>query len=764
MGVSIGWFLGGDVPAVSQASTAAVAPRGGLSTAPAAPARPGLSAPAASPSTDRAIVTASIASAAIDEAQVVSTAKAAIPTPPLAQSAGAGRLGGRVLDYLDRPVAGVQVAIEPARHGRQEARSLGSLGGLGGGNSLEEEVLESARQWAGGGGLRRLAETDASGAFEFSGLPDGSWSIEAGLEGWRVDRVSSRPRSVPTGAMVDFEAVPRVPVTIDVLGLGGEPLEEATLELHVGSGRATHYAWTRSMPELNLSPGRYRVRAISTPQPGSVDNGKWRSEAASEEVELGVLVGDPQHTEVLQLVPRTGVFGHVQLPREPLEGNSLGVRLVKLEEGVEPELSSFRRSGEHMDLDDDSTFGFMDLEPGRYGVGFVDSRRADALAMETVEVLQGELVEVELVVEAPEPKRTLTAVVLDSNGDRLQDVSFQMQRKTTERSSSGSLGTERLPEGGYELTLDEDEEGGYWEHDGSGAQFFLTATSASQGKRRIEVRAGLEFVEIQLEAAAELEVRIMGYDAARYAGRVSLSLSEVSEDGSSTSFRGTRNSLDAGGVQLFENMGPGKKRLYLYLQRSGGGWGRGGGPVATLDVVAEPGFNRASIALPALAQLRVRAPDLRNNNRMELRPVGGGNSYSEALGEDLIAVFEDIPHGEYILSCRGIAGTMDVAVPGGEVLWKPRAASGMRIEEMTPEHPLRTAGGLAVGDVLLEINGDAVEQNTLWSRLYALSVDPSSTAAILYLRDSQRRTAELRGSEIDQGSLGQGIRLQPVYD
>ncbi len=733
-----------------------------VGAASAAAPGPSLAAPVGSNAGDRTVAQAAPVTVKVDEERVLSAAKAALAEQPVAQSAGAGRVGGRVFDYLDRPVSGVQVALEPAQHGAQEARSLGSLGGLSGPGSLEEQVLDSAERWAQHGGVRQVLETDASGAFEFSGLPEGLWSIEAGLVGWKVDRVNSRPRTVQTGAMVDFEAVPRIPVTIDVLGLAGEALEEATLELHVGNGNASHYSWTRELPELNLAPGTYRVRAISTPQACSVDDGKWMSEAASEELELSLVVGDAQRTEVLQLVPRTGIFGQVQLPREPLEGNQMMVRLVKLGEGVEAELSSFRNNGDGINLNDDTTFGFMDLEPGSYAVGFVRGWREEALVMETVEVTQG-LTEVELVVDPPEPKRTLTALVLDAGGRPLQDVRFQMRRQVENGSNSGNVNTDRLPEGGYELTLDEDEERGYWERDGEIPRFFLTATSSSQGGRRVELSAGQESIEIRLDAPAELEVRIMGYDADRYGGRVTLSLTEVSEDGSTNSFSGTRGKLDAAGVQRFEGLGPGKKRIYLNLQRNGRGWGRGGGPLVTEEVIVEPGFNRATIALPALAELRVRAPELQPGSNLSLAPEEGGSNYSARLSEDHIALFEDIPHGDYTLTCWGVSGTMDVRVPSSEVQWEPRAPKGMRIQSLASDHPLRAAG-LAEGDVLLEIDGEAVAMNTLWSKFYALSVASSSTAAVLYARGSQRLTAELSGAQIDRDSIGQGVTLVPVYD
>ncbi len=765
MGVGIGWFLGSDAPSDVQAASGAGAPARGPARTASSSASPGLAEPTVASAPERAVAQAQVAEVQVDEQQVLLAARAALADQPVAASAGEGRIEGLVLDYLGAPVVGAQVQLVPYTGSERVAAGLDSLGGLPDPASLEDTVMGTAKRWARGSGARRLAETSGDGGFAFEGLPEGSWTVSAGLEGWRIARVSSRPSAIPTGGQVDFEAVPRIAITLDVLGAGGQPLEEVTLELHSNGGNATHYTWTRSAPDLRVVPGSYKVRAISEPEDWPANDGKWMSQEASEALELTIVVGDPPRTETLQLKPRTGIYGRILLPREPLEGGSMRVSFRALTDGAQATVDLFGENNDGQRIYSEASYAFLDLEPGRYAVGFMKDWRGDALVVEEIEVGAG-LAKLDLTVPAPEAQPKLIATVLDSEGRPVNDVRFQWRRMHENSSWSGGADSKLLPAGGYRITPSGDAAEGYWEGSGgSDLSFFLTATSASQGSQQIELRAGQETVEFQLESPAELEITVLGYDAARYGGRLSLMVFEVSEDNSQQHFggsNGSNGSIDSAGVQRMEGLTPGKKNVQLSLGQTGGNhWG--GTQIASEEITVEPGFNRATITMPALGEVRVSAPELGEDTNFMLTPEEGGNSLRAQVDEDHRALFEDVPHGRYSLSTWRSGDSQVVDVPTGEVLWKPRKATGMRIQTLEPDHPF-SAIGLAAGDVLLEIDGEAVAQNTLWMKLYTLSTSPTSSVAILYQRGSERGTAEVSGSQVDRESLGQGLVLVPVYD
>jgi uncharacterized protein (DUF2141 family) len=124
--------------------------------------------------------------------------------------------------------------------------------------------------------IRLVADTDAEGSFQFSGLPPGAYKLSASRAGF-LDRSARRPISLAPDAKVTGAAVrlpPQAVIAGRILDEEGDPVAHAQVAIFKQVYRSGSRQWERlNLGNLttdtgeyrfaNLTAGRYLVRALS---------------------------------------------------------------------------------------------------------------------------------------------------------------------------------------------------------------------------------------------------------------------------------------------------------------------------------------------------------------------------------------------------------------------------------------------------------------------------------------------------------------------
>jgi len=149
-------------------------------------------------------------------------------------------------------------AVENERPHTEASTVLGSIATLEGtpiaGVELELEPPKDAPKYR----VRR-ATSDASGKFEFSGLPQGVWRITGRHREYALQRKNTFPQLVPTGSEVAFIACPAIQIDVRVAGEGADRARVAFRRANHGEPEWS--SWTSANTVLALSPGVWELCA-----------------------------------------------------------------------------------------------------------------------------------------------------------------------------------------------------------------------------------------------------------------------------------------------------------------------------------------------------------------------------------------------------------------------------------------------------------------------------------------------------------------------
>jgi hypothetical protein len=650
---------------------------------------------------------------------------------------GQGAVTGRVTGPDGAGLAGALVRVVRVTSSASRSSSLGS--GPPVQDDLEEVVRRAVERHVRERSNTYEALSGADGSYRVAGLPEANWRVAAYLEGYALEAVGDT-YDIPTGSVVDYHAAPVLEVPVRIVGTGGRSVSEAdlVLERHLGGHtREETVRWSADEPTVRMLPGRYEVRAVAG----------LREDRGSEPVSITLEAGERPEELLLTLRDRLGIRGRVlDGPGERVEGQSMMARLLPLAPGQELDLERLGNADRTEWVRSSRTFAFLDLEPGTYAVGASWGWSAPVAVHQVVEVVDG-IVELDLQLPSIDEQEFLRVRVLDGQGANVPGVNFQFRHERGGGSSSSGLQPLTTASGEYLLSVPRGTREAYFAGT-EGHSFQLQVTAGSTGAATVDLAAGQLDLTVSLATPARLEVTVAGYGGSGYEGRLDVSASPVG--GRTTFSRG--EALSAEGVKLIEGLEPGDYRVVLRLRPKGEGsfgWGK---EIAATDLTLVPGENLATLAIPSLHSFRVLSGDAKEGANLSLRAVGDASDFTSyhrtEFDADGVALFEEIPAGDYVLSGSFAGGsTMEIRVPTGDVTYEPKPVNALRVTIRDEAGDLHRIG-LRTGDLVIGRDGREFEDMKDLQGLQVLMQSKSAEFELMVQRGSQVLTFPVKGSDI----------------
>ncbi|MCB9915550.1 MAG: hypothetical protein H6828_10435 [Planctomycetes bacterium] len=683
---------------------------------------------------------------------------------PAAVTRGEGTVTGVVLDADGRGVGGVLVRASEDRS-RSYTRAADSFSGAPPVDRSVEDVVKSAVT----SHLRTRAErvearSDAAGNFTLAQLGDGTWSVNAYKEGFRLERVGES-RSVRAGDRVEYTATPVVAVPVRVLAVGGAPAAKAFVVCD-GGDRSSRWSlrWSAEEPTLWLPAGDYELTAFSSDGNGDSDREDNDAREASQTETLALPAGAQPGEVVLTLAPRSGVRGRLLTSGLLSSDDRPTAKLMELAAGAEPNLEALADSNKSSNSWRDDSYHFYDLEPGRYVVGAARSSwSAPIVAHEVFEVTDGVL---ELNLTLPEADRSqmLVVHVQGPDGRPLDGVDFMFEYH--KGFGGGSRGVQAVQDRQKDwlLELPEEFREDWLAGKATTGTYGLQVEHDRYGTRTVELTPGQLDVSVRFEEPASLVVDVPGYVGSAYVGRV---LVQCTNKGSRSTWFNSDDGgrVNAAGSATFDKLAPGEYSLALMIEQDDAGGWRPQQRVAGTDFKVGPGENHATLAIPPLHVLVVHYADAKSGANLALRPLDRdetdpwGRSGAE-FGDDGLARFECVPAGDYeLMFWGGAPKKMRVSVPCGQVEFTPMRLDALLVT-ITDEGGDLAKAGFRAGDLVIGVNGAEFEgePGNPWGELYS-----SKTAELTYivLRGGKRLEVTLRGADVGDWST-MGGTLEPT--
>ncbi len=683
------------------------------------------------------------------------------PVSPADAAAPAERRALAATEAEERPPPpAVEPGVDAARDGVVEGSVVTLSGAPLAGVELELEPPPDAPRYR-----ARRATTGADGRFEFRGLPAGTWDVTGRHPDHVLQRRTSYPTRVPTGARVDFVASPGTRVHVLVVGPGAERARVAYQR--DGNDETRWSSWSPAHPELTLGPGAWTLCALVDPLEDWPSDSGWKL-AALASPEHTVQVGLEQ-TEVVTLALESVrcLHGKVVLP-EGYQSRDSRPRLSVIEP-VDGTCADFESPGDRAArssrVDEQGRFGFFRLPHERWTAGLVLTWGAPS-ACETVEV-QGltrfdfdridfdERESVLVDAFSPAGQRItegLSMTLLHRDpGDEPEDYLWQRTRTVLE--DGGSLRVIPMP-------MDQEDA-----RRASGKRELVLRASMA-GFAVIEERlAGLNGDRVRLTFApsAELVVELVGEGGLRAMRQAHARL-----EGKPVT-AGARFDEGSGALE-FRGLHPGAYTLSVHSWAEwNGDWRQERlfrGPVEVL-----PGPQRLEIPVPTRADLLVRCPGAKAGVEASLVGVAEdrtrdeddrwGNTFARAKVDELGQVrFEGMLPGTYRLTIGPRAQL--VRVPGPAVDFEGVLPERFLFRLDAGDSPLRRAG-VRSGDVLVAIDGQELSKEAAEKRLEALSSQRSGTLQLTVERSGQQLDLTLDADDLGEGESFEA-RLDPDLD
>jgi len=482
------------------------------------------------------------------------------------------------------------------------------------------------------------------------------------------------------------------------------------------------------------------------------------SELKSEPQRVVLEAGETPAPLRFELAGRLGVRGYVRFPSDGVEGSSPNVHILPLAPAEEVDLEALSDSRESTWARSGSEYSFLDLDAGRYAVGVSRSWSGPIEAHEVVEVTDG-IVRCDLELPPVDRSKLLHVAVLGADGAPIIGVDFSLRVESEHGGWSGG-GVQEMTDsdGSYLLTLDAEHQEDYF-GGGGGKTFTLTASHEEYGSKSEKLQPGRLEVTIVLAPPGKLEVTIAGYQGSGFEGRLNVTTEKVGEEEQDHWFRGGRNRMSSTGVQKLEGLSPGRYALQLWLEPEENRRWRGGRPIDRIEISVAAGENFATMTIPALYSFDVIYLDGKEGTTFGLSRSGGDNEFFWGFNAELDSTgkarFEDVPAGDYTLSCwGGRMQKMEIRVPCKNIEFVPMLLNALLVK-IADESGDMAKLGFRTGDLIVGIDGrefDGEPDMSLFSPLFA-----SKSAKITFLvqRGGESLEIEVTGSQIgDWGTLG----------
>jgi hypothetical protein len=725
----------------------------GRPAAVAASASPGLHAPAegAVPRELEARPSALASASAFDARLSVSAAEADLPelpapeledasdasgAAPLATSGSSRLVTGAITTFEGAPIAGVELELEPP---------------------------EDAPKYR-----KRHTTSDASGRFAFANLPRGVWRVTGRHSKYVLQRRSSFPQMVPTGADVAFLATPAVPVEVRVTG---PDVERARVAFRrPGDEQPTWSPWTNESTILALSPGAWELCAsVDALEDWPSDRG-WKLAPLASPVTVVHVASSSSELVTLALERTHCLYGRVQFRSGMQAGDSSpSVRLIETLAGT---VADFETEGDRLsrsaELDAEGRYGFFALPYPRWTAGVASSSWSKPSDVEVAQVDGMTPLDLEqsgdgeecVLVEAFTASGERVTAGIDFNflhrnaEDKREDYVWRATRTVLE--ADGALRVIAVP-------LEKDA------HEKAAKKRELVLRATLAGFAQIEQPIGEldgERVQLSFAPGASLELLLVGEGAERAMRRCYANL-QNDEHGGSAGYDEAARALK------FNSLNPGTYTLNVMVwgQDGAGNWRQV--QLHKGEVVVRAGAQQMVLDMPERAELIVRCPEIKKDTYAMLygplqAPQVDADGYGwswgaqvqakvDALGQ---AKFENVVAGEYRLS---IGQRMQlVRVPSPPIDFDGRIPDRHRFRLPKRDTPLRSAG-VRSGDVFVALDGEALTADTLRTRLQALSSQSTGTLRLTIERDGGKHELVLDASTLAEGKSFNAT-LEPVLD
>jgi hypothetical protein len=659
---------------------------------------------------------------------------AAVAGSPLDAKAEGGSIRGVVTTLDGQPLAGVDLEIRP---------------------------VKSASRC-----LAEITSSGADGRFEFTGLPDESWTVTAIHSEYVVQRRTAYPPGVATGATVEFVACPATAVEVRVHGADASQARVAFRRMDSGD-EPKWSSWSADDPRIALGPGSWELSACVDPLEDWPSNRGWKlSRLASVPSTVHVGVDPGSVVVTLQLESINCLYGAVQFPEGHQSGASYPqVMIVEPGNGTRGDFDS---AGERVllrsYLDERGRYGLYRLPYSRWtsavglswGSAAIGSRIVDVSGLTALNFSASDL----------DDENSVVVDVYTSAGQRVthgvgfhfeyrnpgddpeEDYVYQYTR--TMLAEDGSLRVIALP-----MDSEEEEEAGQKQEVVLSAQLSGFAPSEHP-------LSGLEGqrITIRLEPGAELRVVLMGAGAERAMRNCDAYLKGVSS-GHSGEFDDESSAIILRGAK------PGIYTLTLYTSGRYGEyrWER----LYCEKVTLNSGVNTLEVQIPTRSDLVVLCPGVKEGVEASLwsfddEPTRdrindwGGTSIDADVDARGQVTFKQVLAGTYQLAIG--PRIQIVRVPSSPVQFAGAVPTRFRVRLSDKDSPLRRAGVLS-GDMLVAIDGEEHTKEVVTSRLNALGTQSVGRVQLTVERSGIRRDILLDAAVLASGETFD-LSLEPV--
>ncbi len=604
--------------------------------------------------------------------------------------AGTGRIFGQVLLKEGTPVEGVTVTAVPNRRS-QPSYSPDP--------SIRESLENYARYVHFSRTGRREAVTGADGRYEFTGLGDYEYSVNARADAYEVRSAGGYSGRIRPDAEVNFSAQLMCVVKLDLRMPDGSQPEKANVTFRRGNN-TRGISWSPSGQPLQMEPGTYSMD-ISVG-----DDREFTSEP--ETVELTFESSPFERT--VQLSRGVGISCDVKFPAVYTAGAGGSWRYdlkITLVTDPPPEPPTTVQGEEAPDarMWSRQTTTFPRLNPGRYRL----IASADGLILAWKDVNLGSAFLKETL-EVPEPSAAdfISMRVLAPDGTPIRDADVQVHAPGLR--SHGRFNVLRPEDGSYWLrranpTAAELRGSDKW-------SYTITVRSDKFGETRAEYPSdGTHTLEVRYAAPCTLTVVIPGAADHPLKERLSAQLSLVQKNGFSGVSPQSRPS--GGGLPSeplkYGPLAPGKYRFVISGSAAGERRFYQRTEIAEWEFELTGGEVTQTCPIPQTCTLTLLIDDPKAVRYIGLRRTDGKPSTSISLQANRISertVVEFLTPGEWIVNTSD--GQMRVQVSGDREVrldllrfncFRLTVTENGRIHEL----------GLRNGDLLIAVDGQEFE-------------------------------------------------------
>jgi hypothetical protein len=626
--------------------------------------------------------------AAIDRARADLAASRVDPLGVAAERRGS--IEGRVVTRSGKPLAGVRVRAVPqeSRSGRLQGprRSWVAEGDL----DLEETLARAAEAWAREQHDIVRATSGADGRFVLEGVHGSALYRTFGeKDGWRIASAAGQAY-FRAGMHTQLIGEPLLGAEVRLVDASGQPLGRGAVA--IGDEHSSYLVdWSASDPVIELASDERRIRGVAQLLDLPGHGPGIAAGLQSEWLELGP--EDREGPVTLVVEPRGTLWAEVQDFHLGGEEFFAYVCVVPWTGPLEQAPLSTRAPSAVFTSTGSVVFG--GLEPGRYAVGLFE-RDNHELTRTTVDV-GAELVHLPLSLPGPDSEDRLAVRVLDPEGAPLSDVRFEycwMRSGARVNNVANAYRGEGALH--YPTLIDT-----YYERWTALTEFWLFAYHDEYGVVWTPLSEGQRESTLQFAPPAEVRVKVTPPTGAPFAGPFEANLSGPQLDVPSQPRAASRLQIQRAGTTV-RRLSPGRYKLAVYPRPAKSAKGRGTPYVQEFEL--RSGTQDVTIALPPLHTQTVFAPELSPGTRLALQGHGAegrtGTDYQAVVDESHRATFEFVQPGHYELTAHPAEETLEVTVPGGEVLWEVQQPNAYRVVLSDPSGVLGQAG-FEAGDLII---------------------------------------------------------------